>query len=105
MTKALKSFLSDRLAVLRKGERWWAAELVLRVLGLVALAGCIRLALRTHALIMASPRHAAGAIEFIACGAIFLLWSAGFALVYEGPGLFRHVPVPPHSAFLRSRYG
>ncbi len=94
--------MSEKLRGLQKGERWWAAECVLRAVGLLSLAGCWRTALLAHRLIIARPPHQATVIEFLICAGVFLLLITGLAFTFVGPGLFRHYPVPPRSAFLRT---
>lgn len=94
--------MSEKFRGLRKGERWWAAECVLRAAGLVSLAACWRMALVAHAFIIAPPPHQPTLVEFLICAGVFLLLAAGLALTFEGPGLFRHYPVPARSAFLRT---
>lgn len=84
---------------LRKGERWWAAEVVLRFCGLVFLGGCYRAALLAHRLINTSPPHQATPGEFAVCAVTFLMLTCSLALIFEGPGLFHHVPIPAHSAY------
>ncbi len=84
---------------LRRGERWWAAELALRIAGLALLGGCYRLGLLSHRLSTAQPSHVATLGEFAICAATFVSLTCGLALTFEGPGLFRFVPVPTHSAY------
>jgi len=88
--------LNNRLATLRKGQRWWAAEVVLRALGLLALVAFWRLAQFVHRLTAALPRHPASLWELALCAASVALLCSGLTLVGVGPGLFRHVPLPPH---------
>lgn len=91
--------MSGNLDRLRKGERWWAAEVILRAGGLILLGGCYRAALLAQSLINRSPPHQATPGEFAVCAATFLLLTCGLALTFEGPGLFRHMPIPAHSAY------
>ncbi|MEP6869501.1 MAG: hypothetical protein ABJA20_13395 [Novosphingobium sp.] len=91
--------MSGNLDRLRHGERWWAAEVALRVGGLMLLGACYRAALLAHALITALPQHRATLSEFAVCAATFLSLTGGIALTFAGPGLFRHVPIPAHSAY------
>lgn len=90
------SYVFDRLA---KGQRWWAAEVALRLAGLGLIAACYRTAIGVHNLIIASPPHEASMGEFALCVAIVLLLTSGLALAFVGPALFRHVPVPPRAYF------
>lgn len=91
--------MSRNLDRLRRGERWWPAEAVLRALGLLVLAASGRLALIAHRLLSASQPHQATAREFGLCLAIGLLLNLGLGLLLFGPKLFEHVPIPPHSAW------
>jgi hypothetical protein len=46
------------------------------------------------------PRpHPATFLEFAMTAAAFALLTTGLAFLVEGPGLFRQVPIPRHSAF------
>lgn len=91
--------MSGNLDRLHNGERWWAAEVIVRLGGLVLLGACYRSAVLAHRLITALPLHRATVGEFAVCAATFLLLTSGLALTFTGPGLFRHVPIPAHSAF------
>jgi len=80
---------------LESGERWWTAEIVLRSLGIGLLTFC---ALAAHWLYVSAhqpPPHQARALEYGAALVAFLSWSLGWALLVEGPGLFKLIPVPP----------
>jgi len=80
---------------LESGERWWAAEIVLRSLGLALLMLCAAtaswLCSDVHQPQFREPRP----LDFAAALLVFLGWSLGWALFVVGPGLFRLVPVPP----------
>lgn len=91
--------MSRNLERLRKGERWWGAEFAMRSFGILQLYGCYRLALAAHRLVTAPPPHQATVGEFGLCLGVALLLSGGLALTLFGPGLCKHVPVPPHSAW------
>lgn len=93
--------LSQRLADLRTGRRWWPAEIGMRGLGLLLLAGCWRLALVAHRMATTPAPHTAGLTELAVCTAVVLLLCGGLTLTFVGPGLFRDVPLPPH--FTRNR--
>lgn len=95
--------MSGYLDRLRHGERLWAAEAGLRVLGIVLLGLCYRIAVLANALITAQPAHPTTMAEFVVCSAAFLLLTCGLALTFEGPGLLRHVDIPPHSAYFPRR--
>lgn len=86
--------MSGKLDRLRKGERCWPAELVLRGLGLAALAACWRAALLAHRLITTPPAHPPTVGEFAICAVTVLLLTTGIALTFEGAGLFLEVPFP-----------
>lgn len=89
--------MSRHLERLRSGERWWAAEFVLRSLGLVLLRGCYKLALLAHRMTTTPPPHQATLGELAICAATFLALTGGLALTFFGAGLFQDVPIPPHS--------
>lgn len=89
--------MSRHLDRLRRGERWWAAEIVLRTLGVLLFGGCYKFALMAHRLITTPPPHPATPGEFAVCAATFFLLVSGLAFTVEGPGLFRHVPIPTRS--------
>ena len=79
---------------LETGERWWAAECVLRAggLGLLALAGWLATSLRGR-LVTAGVRPAQFLLGLLAV----VLLAAAMALVCEGPGLFRRMSKPPRA--------
>ncbi len=91
--------MSGYLDQLREGKRWRAAEAVFRTGGLVLLDACYRAALLAHGLISARPPHQTTPGEFAVCAATFVLLTCSLALTFEGPGLFRHIPIPAHSAY------
>jgi len=84
----------ERLA---SGQRWWAAELVLRPAGLCCLAAAVALAFLVHRRIIAPPPHDPAPLDFLTCLGAVILLSLGLALAIEGPGLFRRVPRPPRA--------
>ena len=67
--------------------------------GLILLGICYRAAMLAHMLINSQPLHQATPGEFAICAAGFLTLTSGLALTFAGPGLLRHVPIPPHSAY------
>lgn len=91
--------MSGNLERLRKGERWWAAEGVLRAGGLILLAAGCRAIVLAQALVSAPPQHAATLAEFAVCAAAFASLSCGLALAIVGPGLLRQIPIPARSAY------
>ncbi|GAO53576.1 hypothetical protein [Novosphingobium sp. MD-1] len=82
---------------LRRGERWWAAELVMRSLGVLLLGGAHRASVWAHRIITTPPVHQTTPGELALCAMVFLLLTSGLAFVIEGPGLFRYVPIPSRS--------
>lgn len=91
--------MSRHLDRLRRGERWWAAEFVLRTLGLALLVGCYQLALLAHRLVTLPTPHQVTLGEFAVCLGIVLLLTSGLALTIFGPGLFEEVPIPSRSSW------
>lgn len=83
--------IPDRL---RRGERWWAAELVLRGLGIALLDGSYRLGLIAHRMVTTPRPHQATMGEFAVCLAIVASLTSGLALTMFGPKLFELVPIP-----------
>jgi hypothetical protein len=79
---------------LRKGERWWTAEVVLRGLGMLLLAACYRLGIIAHRWVTTPRPHQATLGEFALCLAIAVCLTSGMALTMFGPKLFEHVPIP-----------
>ena len=86
--------MSQILNRLRRGERSWAAELVLRSLGLLLLAALYSLGTIAHRWTTTWPVHQATAAEFGLCLVMALLLGSGLALSMFGPRLFEHVPIP-----------
>jgi hypothetical protein len=79
---------------LESGERWWAAEFVLRTLGLALLGLCALSALWLYRSTHLPPPHDGRPLEYLAALVAFLSWSLGWAFLMEGPGLFKLIPVP-----------
>ena len=96
--------MSTMIEALRRRRGQWPTELALRLGGAGLLAAAGRLALMLHRWLAMSGRHPVSLSQFALGDAAFALCVAGLALVIEGPGLFRLVPVPRHSAFLRYRW-
>ncbi|MBC2664801.1 hypothetical protein H7F51_04640 [Novosphingobium flavum] len=84
---------------LQEGKRWWAAEVVFRLLAAVFLRLsflCFRDLGRSVELPLA---HQASAAEFaLSAGGVVLGWAA-LACLLAGPGLFRLVPYPRRRLF------
>jgi len=79
---------------LESGERWWAAEIVLRALGLVLLALCLATSLWLYRSTHQPPLHEPYVMEWAGAAAIVMSWSAGGALLTVGPGLFERIELP-----------
>lgn len=88
------SAISNRL---RQGDRWPAAELALRGAGLAVLYACWRVVGIARRLAVVPQGHQPPVSEYAVCLVAVVLLSAGIALTFEGPGLFRHVPIPGRS--------
>jgi hypothetical protein len=89
---------------LRRGQRWWAAELALRAFGLALLGGCDAVAGIVHRIVVASPPAGPGLAAYALCAGAVVLFSAGLAFALFGPGLLRQVPLPVrHVWYLRER--
>jgi hypothetical protein len=87
------------LTRLHRGNRWWAAEFVLRAAGLGIPAVCALMARTLDRLANQPPPHDGTLLEFV-LGAVAVVspW-AGLALLFEGPRLFRLMPKPPRALF------
>lgn len=80
----------DRLGT---GERWWAAELVLRAAGLVLLAMAALAVSWLCRSVHAPPRHEATVAELLAALAGVVGGCGGGMLTFCGASLFERVPV------------
>jgi hypothetical protein len=89
--------MSQNLDRLRKGERWWAAELALRTIGLLLLSACYRLGVIVHRWATAMPSHRTTPGEFALCLGIAVCLTSGLALTMVGPKLFEQVPIPKNN--------
>jgi hypothetical protein len=81
----------DRLGT---GQRWWAAELVLRLAGVALLAGAGLAVWWLYASVNQPPLHEARILELLAAAAGVLGASFGSTLAVCGPSLFERVPIP-----------
>ena len=90
--------MSQYLERLRQGDRWWPAEVVLRLIGAGLLGLSYRAALLVHTLVRVRPPHSATPAEFALGAAIYLSLTGGLSLAFAGPALLRHVPIPTRSA-------
>lgn len=79
---------------LESGERWWAAEIVLRAFGLGLLGLCAASALWLLRLVHQPPPHEARSAEDLAALLVCVGWSLGWCFLAEGPGLFKLVDLP-----------
>lgn len=79
---------------LEGGERWWAAEIALRSLGLVLLALCLGVSLLLYRSVQQPPPHEPHALDYAGALVVFLSWSSGGALLTVGPGLFERITLP-----------
>lgn len=82
---------------MQRGERAWAAELVLRLSGLGLLGTCRLAVMWLLRMVRAAPPHQATPAEFAVAMAGFFCLTTGLALLVEGPGLFRLMPRPPRA--------
>lgn len=86
--------IARRLASLRRGERWWTAEIAVRGLGLALLGLGWRVARLAGRMATTPAPHPAHAADLAVCALLVVLLCAGIVLVLEGPGLLRDVPLP-----------
>jgi len=86
-------------AILRRLESdhpGWAAQIAIRSAGLVLLGLCAAAAWWLHRAV-AQTSHGLTLLEFLAAALAVTSGCLGWALLGEGPGLFRMVPVPGRS--------
>lgn len=83
---------------LESGERWWAAEIVLRSFGLALLGLCAAASWWLYRLVHQPPPHEARPLEMAVALVVVLGWSLGWSFLVVGPGLFKLVPVPSRSS-------
>ncbi|MBB4839700.1 MULTISPECIES: hypothetical protein [Sphingomonas] len=90
---------------MEQGEGGWPAQLWLRFGGVLLLGAC---ALAVWTLVVSMnrpPQHNATPAEFGEALSGVVAWTLGWALLIEGPGLFRLIPVPPrHIRFDKTRF-
>lgn len=84
---------------MERGERVWAAEIVLRLSGLALLGACRFAVLWLARMVRVTPPHPATPAELAVAAAGFFCLTTGLALLFEGPGLFRLMPRPPRALF------
>ena len=89
-------YLENRIAALRRGDRWLPAELTLRSLGAVLLYACWDLSTVEHRFAIAPDLHPARLADLGLCALIVALLSGGLVLALYGPGVLRDVPLPSY---------
>lgn len=77
-----------------QGERWWAAEAVLRTSGIALLALCAGAVAWLYNSVRVPPPHQADAPEMLAGALVVLGWCTGWPLLLLGQGLFKPVILP-----------
>ena len=85
---------------LESGERWWAAEFVLRTLGVALLGAFAALWRVVVRMVGHMPPHQGTPAEFAVAALAFVCLTSGLALLFEGPGLFRLLPMPPRALLM-----
>ena len=85
---------------LESGERWWAAEFVFRVLGMALLGVFAALWRVVVRLVGQAPAHQGTPLELAVAALAFVCLTSGLALLIEGPGLFRLLPMPPRALMI-----
>ena len=84
-------------AIMRRinsGKRWWAGEIIFRLLGLALLALCAAGAAWLYRSANQPPAHEPRPAEYLAALATVHGWALGWPFLIEGPALFKLVPVP-----------
>jgi hypothetical protein len=76
----------------RQFSRFAAAGL--RAIGFALLGACAALAGWLHRAVAQAPGHGTTSMELACAAALVACLMLGLALTVEGPGLFRHLPVP-----------
>ena len=89
--------MSNHFDRLRRAERWWAAEIIMRLIGILVLGGGCKLALFAHQMTSTRPPHQATLGEFAICAVLVLALTSGLALTLFGPEVFNEVPTPRSS--------
>ena len=84
---------------MERGERVWAAEIVLRLSGLGLLGACRFAVLCLARFVRAAPSHQGTPAEFAIAAAGFVCLTTGLALLFQGPRLLRLMPRPPRALF------
>ena len=86
----------QHLAALRRGQRWWPAEVGLRAAGLVSLAAAARVILFEHRLAIPPALHDPTPADLGLCALFVGLLSLGLSLSVWGPRLLREIQLPGH---------
>lgn len=86
MTAILRRLESDRPG--------WAVQIAVRSAGLALLGLCAATAWWLHRSVHQLPPHGATLLEYAAALLTVASGCLGWALLGEGPGLFRLIPVP-----------
>lgn len=79
---------------LESGKRWWAADIALRLIGLLLLGLCALAVTWLYRSVHQLPQHDANARELFAGLVAVQGWCCGTSLLAAGQGLFELVPVP-----------
>ncbi len=85
---------------LESQERWWAAEIGVRLIGLALLGIAAANSWLLRRFVLSLPAHGATAGEFALAAAAVAAFTLGCAFTAEGPGLFRLLPVPARNWIL-----
>ncbi|HWU94782.1 MAG TPA: hypothetical protein VN029_04245, partial [Sphingomonas sp.] len=83
---------------LEQGAGGWPAQLGLRLGGAMLLGLCALAVWALAVSINRPPMHSADPAEFGEAVFSVIAWALGWALLIEGPDLFRLIPVPPRHA-------
>ena len=89
----------DRLGT---GERWWAAEILMRLAGLALIAGCVFAGRWLYGSVHTPPPHEAGGLELVAAAVVVTCGLGGTMLAFIGPSMFKQVPIPGGSHFIQT---
>ncbi|TGX52879.1 hypothetical protein E5A73_14735 [Sphingomonas gei] len=81
---------------LEQGERWWGAECACRGLGALLLGLCATAFWWLHRSLNQAATHGPGPLEIAFAALAVAALGLGLAFVFEGPALFRLIPVPGH---------
>lgn len=82
---------------LQDGERWWAAEIGVRLTGIALLVVCVTASWWLYRTVPAATGQPRTALDFATATSAVVSFSLGSAFTIEGPALFRSVPMPPRT--------